>query len=278
MKGVNNRRVQEFSTMRAIAKRICATAGITCAVALLAANLVAAPGTITTSINSTGAFTLGATFSATFAISGYTDGVEIDGFNFRVNYDPAELLVIQTIVNDSPGADENWLRKNPQDGVGGGGILTDFTTNIAGEVRISVADLRLFSTRGTLASAGFSCRVDFQVIGAGSGLVTPSPVPGGTVLFDRDLSPAGVPSFTGTNIPPVTYALSIDRSGSDVRISWPSSSTGFVLEENAVLGTSNWTAISPMPADDGTNKSITVRSPTGKNFYRLRKAQASDNP
>ena len=258
-------------TTRATGKRWRALVWVMCATVLFGSNLSAAPGIITTSISATGSLALGSFFSATFAISGYTDAVEIDGFNFKVNYDPVGLSFIGSALNDSPGSSANWLRSSPQDGVSGTAILTDFTTSIAGEVRISAADLRLPSTRGTLAATGLLCRVDFQVIGVGSGLITPSPSARGTVLFANNLAPAGVPLFTGATIPPVTYRLRISRSGPNVRISWPSPATGFVLEENLVLRTTNWTAVPQMPADDGTNKAVMLSAGTGKNFFRLKK-------
>jgi len=64
--------------------------------------------------------------------------------------------------------------------------------------------------------------------------------------------------------------LAISRLGSDVRLAWPSPSTGFVLQENSVIGTTNWLDVAQLPADDGTNKSVTISSPIGNRFYRLK--------
>ena len=64
--------------------------------------------------------------------------------------------------------------------------------------------------------------------------------------------------------------LLITRSGSDVRLYWPSPSTGFVLQENADIGTTNWLGVAQVPADNGTNKTVTVSPPVGNKFYRLK--------
>ena len=65
--------------------------------------------------------------------------------------------------------------------------------------------------------------------------------------------------------------LTIIRSGSSVIVSWPSPSSGFVLQENTSLGNTNWTNVAQSPTDNGTTKSVTVTPPIGNRFYRLKK-------
>lgn len=65
--------------------------------------------------------------------------------------------------------------------------------------------------------------------------------------------------------------LTISRVGSSVIVSWPSPSTGFLLQENASLGNTNWTNVAQSPTDNGTTKSVTVTPPVGNRFYRLKK-------
>jgi hypothetical protein len=64
--------------------------------------------------------------------------------------------------------------------------------------------------------------------------------------------------------------LAITLSGTNtVLVSWPSPSTGFVLQENTNLNTTSW---APSPAtitDNGTNKFIIVNPPVVNRFYRL---------
>jgi hypothetical protein len=52
-------------------------------------------------------------------------------------------------------------------------------------------------------------------------------------------------------------------------ISWPSPSSGFNLQQNGDLKTTNWVAPSETVADNGTIKYITVNPPVGNRFYRL---------
>ena len=79
-------------------------------------------------------------------------------------------------------------------------------------------------------------------------------------------------AFAGTpspGVPPLSITLLATTNGA--LISWPSSSAGFVLQENSGLGTANWTAVAQTPSDDGTNRSVTVPSGPGAKFYRLKK-------
>ncbi len=60
-------------------------------------------------------------------------------------------------------------------------------------------------------------------------------------------------------------------SGSDVVVSWPSLFTGFAVQTNADLGNAGgWQSAAFSIRDDGTNKSITVPSPTDTLFFRLK--------
>ena len=52
---------------------------------------------------------------------------------------------------------------------------------------------------------------------------------------------------------------------------WPSPSTGFTLQQNTNLNTTNWVTPLETVNNDGTNKFITVNPPTGRRFYRLLK-------
>jgi hypothetical protein len=52
-------------------------------------------------------------------------------------------------------------------------------------------------------------------------------------------------------------------------ISWPSSATGFSLQQSSDLGSGSWTTPAESVSDDGTNKSIVVNPPSGNRFYRL---------
>src|SRR6266404_3675149 len=55
-----------------------------------------------------------------------------------------------------------------------------------------------------------------------------------------------------------------------VVVAWPAPSTGFNLQENSALGTTNWTAVSSGPATVGSEKQVIVSPPVGNRFYRLK--------
>ena len=65
--------------------------------------------------------------------------------------------------------------------------------------------------------------------------------------------------------------LTITPAGANVTLSWPSPSTGFVLEENPDFDPTNWSALVQTPTDDGTTKTVTVPASSEAKFYRLRK-------
>jgi hypothetical protein len=54
-----------------------------------------------------------------------------------------------------------------------------------------------------------------------------------------------------------------------VRVSWPSPSAGFDLQQNSDLSTTNWITPSESVTNNGTIKFIEVNPPAGKQFYRL---------
>lgn len=64
-------------------------------------------------------------------------------------------------------------------------------------------------------------------------------------------------------------ALTVACSGGRVTVSWPSASTGLVLQQNSNLATANWTTSGyTISTASGTN-SITIISPAGNLFFRL---------
>lgn len=69
---------------------------------------------------------------------------------------------------------------------------------------------------------------------------------------------AGAPLLTITVTPTNT-----------VVISWPSPSTGFGLQQNGNLNTTNWVTPSETMNDNGVTRFILVTPPAGNRFYRL---------
>jgi len=65
--------------------------------------------------------------------------------------------------------------------------------------------------------------------------------------------------------------LSIARTPTNtVVLSWPSASTGFVLQQTSTLAPANWSDASQAPVDDGVTRSVVISPPTGNQFFRLR--------
>ena len=56
-----------------------------------------------------------------------------------------------------------------------------------------------------------------------------------------------------------------------VAVSWPSTSTGWNLQQNTnSVGSVNWSNMTSGIQDDGTTKTLIVNPPTGNRFYRLK--------
>ena len=63
--------------------------------------------------------------------------------------------------------------------------------------------------------------------------------------------------------------LSIARIGGSVRVFWPKPATGFVLDQSLTV-TGAWSQVAFPYVTNTTDVSITVPSPVGNKFYRLR--------
>ncbi len=114
---------------------------------------------------------------------------------------------------------------------GGGGSSTGATYTVTGTIGQPDA--------GTMSGGGFALAGGFW------GIISTVPTPGA---------------------PTLQIARSITNS---VIVSWPSPSTGWRLQQNTNVNTTNWTDVAQTPGDDGTTKSKTVSPPLGNRFYRL---------
>ena len=54
-----------------------------------------------------------------------------------------------------------------------------------------------------------------------------------------------------------------------VRLHWPTNVSGFTLQSNTNLATTNWTTVSPLPGPTGTNIVLTNLPAGDQRFYRL---------
>jgi hypothetical protein len=229
---------------------------------------VAALGNIALTVQpSTGPIACGDTVDLMFRISGKTDTTEIDGYSFRITYDPALFSFVSGsgAINDIAGSDENWLRFPAQESVGAGAVpLSDFTISSSGVIDVAVVDLRvppdLNNPRGSAASAGFLYALSLQAIAPGTGTVSVVSGAGGAVLFNASMNPSGLPSLNSATLSVVGPRLSIARSGNQAVVSWPKTGT----LETAINVTGPWTNIVGAASPFSTN----IVSP--RRFFPLR--------
>jgi hypothetical protein len=65
--------------------------------------------------------------------------------------------------------------------------------------------------------------------------------------------------------------LRVELSGTNtVIVAWPDPSTGFNLQQNLNLGTTNWTAVTNLPVITGGEKQVIVAPPAGNRYFRLK--------
>ena len=64
--------------------------------------------------------------------------------------------------------------------------------------------------------------------------------------------------------------LTVIHAGNSVIVSWPFPSSGFSLQQNSNVNTTNWTTSGFSITTNAVNNSITIPSPTGKLFFRLK--------
>jgi hypothetical protein len=72
-------------------------------------------------------------------------------------------------------------------------------------------------------------------------------------------------------VQPLAPSLKVTRLGNTSTISWPSPSTGFALQQSSnPANHDGWADYGTPPTDNGTTKSVTLNSPAGNLFSRLR--------
>jgi hypothetical protein len=70
---------------------------------------------------------------------------------------------------------------------------------------------------------------------------------------------------------PGTPSLTLTLSGKGLRLAWPTSATGFVLESTSTLAPASWTTVTPAPVVTGDQSATTIDASNGTHFFRLRK-------
>jgi hypothetical protein len=100
-------------------------------------------------------------------------------------------------------------------------------------------------------------------------LITASPANLGNYSVAIANSNGSVTSSAAALQTPGPPTLAITQSGTSVVVSWPSAATGFTLQQNADLTTTNWAASGYPISTNGATASVTIPSPAGNLFFRL---------
>ncbi|HTL18101.1 MAG TPA: hypothetical protein VL793_12765 [Patescibacteria group bacterium] len=111
------------------------------------------------------------------------------------------------------------------------------------------------------ASAGGNFELRASIGEAGNGKLS-----GG--VFSIDAGYWAIESTQPLVIPPqLSIAATLTNT---VVVSWPSSSTGFSLQQSTVLSSTSWTDVSVSPIDDGTIKLVVLPLSSNNLFLRLK--------
>jgi uncharacterized repeat protein (TIGR03803 family) len=118
--------------------------------------------------------------------------------------------------------------------------------------------------------SGFTNLYNFSGGSDGAGPGTTLVQDGNTLYGTADLGGSAFSTAGNGTLFALTAPVSLEilPSNSIDNVLWPSPSTGFVLQTNGNLGTTNWGNDGP-PSDDGTNRSISISATTGNLFFRL---------
>jgi hypothetical protein len=85
---------------------------------------------------------------------------------------------------------------------------------------------------------------------------------------------ATVPAFSGstTNLVamPLSPRLAVALTPTNTLVlTWPNPTPGFVLQQNSVFRSANWTTVTNAPVAVGNTFQVIIADPTGDEFYRL---------
>ena len=74
----------------------------------------------------------------------------------------------------------------------------------------------------------------------------------------------------GLPMPVIAPLLSVNvTNGHSLVLSWPFDATGFNLQQNGGINTTNWTAYVGTVSSNATTMSVTIPTSTGNKFFRL---------
>lgn len=131
------------------------------------------------------------------------------------------------------------------------------------------------------ARAQTNCSIDWFTIDGGGGTST-----GGVYAISGTIGQPDAGAMSGGNYTleggfwgviaavqmPGSPLLTITVTGPNtIVISWLYPSSGFQLQQNSALETTNWTGVATSPVQAGDQWQVPVSPPVGNKFYRLKK-------
>ena len=156
-----------------------------------------------------------------------------------------------------------------------GGIQKSFAPSLTGSLQVNLLP-------PAVVTAGAKWQLDsgpsqytngetLNLISTGLHTVSFTPVAGWStpsnalvsIVFNQTTITNG--TYVLTNAP----ALAVSLTANTAMVSWPSPSTGWTLQQNTDLTTTNWSTPPEAVTDNGTIKYIIVNPPMGNLFYRL---------
>jgi hypothetical protein len=179
-------------------------------------------------------------FEWQYSFDGFaTTGVVLTNFLYRGRDSgtaPANVAPYQWMTTDTPGQ-------------GNGNMVWPF----------------LFGQVAALQKIPAGTTITFRLYFWGEGSVTDS----NTTALGRVFGPRIRGTVDVAPIKPESPPLRIRRSGSDVIVSWPSSATGFFLQQASSLPAASWQPAGLTPTIVGDENVVTISNPSGTLFLRL---------
>jgi len=94
---------------------------------------------------------------------------------------------------------------------------------------------------------------------------------------ENDAVISTTPSYTFTNIVNQSFVatfvatpiLSFATQPNTLLLAWPTNFTGFALQQNSALGTTNWSAVTNPVSVVGTSNQAAIPIQSGRQFFRL---------
>lgn len=217
------------------------------------------------------------------ALYGTTDagGSASNGTVFKVNTDGSGFAVLYSFSTGSLDANGNYTNSD--------GAQPSAGLCLSGSVLFGATQSGGAGGSGTIFALctngiGFTNLYNFTELtydgglNAGTNLDGANPY-GGLVLADGYLygtacngGSAGDGAVFALSVVAAAPPLDIQMSGSSAIIAWPSSETGWRVEQNPNLADPNgWTSCTQTICDDGTNQSVSILPTPGNLFFRLAK-------